>query len=66
MSALLKVIAFTQHLSGMAKAFSVLIGVMMPVAIYTLTKLAVPLYLNGDRRARPRLLGVPLRISRCN
>ena len=26
-----------------------MLGVMMPVAIYTLTKLAVPLHVNGDR-----------------
>ena len=52
MSALLNAFAFAEHVSAMAKAVSVLLGSMMPVAIYTLTKLAVLLYLNGDRDPR--------------
>ena len=49
MSALLNAFTFAEHVAGLAKAISALLGVMMPVAIYTLTKLAVPLYVNGDR-----------------
>ncbi len=36
-SALLNALAFAEHFTGWAKAVPVLIGIMMPVAIYTLT-----------------------------